>query len=171
MPGSGKSTLGKNIASYLNLPYCDLDDLIEVKEEKEIRTIFTQNGEDYFRLSEHSSLKDFLSNLEKGKNQVLSLGGGTPCFHDNMELINNYGVSLFIDTPLDVIADRMLLDGEISKRPIIAKAGSLGLKSELDDKYKYRLSFYEKAHIKIKGDESLEFISSLIKSFVSSNVN
>ena len=166
MPGSGKTTLGKKLADYLDYPFLDLDQLIESRERISVAEIFAQKGEDHFRLCEHNALKSYISDDRLEKPGVLSLGGGTPCFHNNSELIRKHGISIFLNTPLSLIAERMELAGEISKRPLMAKAKSIGIREELGNKYTQRLPFFEKSHIKIKGDESLEFISSLIVSFI-----
>lgn len=165
MPGSGKSTLGARLAEYLNYSFNDLDDIIESQQERSIKDIFEGKGEDYFRLCEHMALKSFIADHENKTSAVLSLGGGTPCFHNNSELIKQHGVSIFLDTPLELIAERMLASDEISKRPLLADTGDRGIIEVLNNKYIQRFPYYEKSHIKIKGDESLEFISSLIESF------
>lgn len=165
MPGSGKSTLGARLAKYLKYSFSDLDNIIELQQERSIREIFEGKGEDYFRLCEHMALKSFIADNEDKKSSILSLGGGTPCFHNNSEIIKEHGISVFLDTPLELIAERMLAADEISKRPLLAGTDNHGIIEALNNKYIQRFPFYEKSHIKIKGDESLEFISSLIESF------
>lgn len=165
MPGSGKSTLGLKLANYLEYSFSDLDHIIESQQERSIKDIFEGKGEDYFRLCEHIALKSFIEDNKQNASTVLSLGGGTPCFHNNSEIIKQHGISIFLDTPLELIAKRMTETGEITKRPLMAKAESTGIMDALNSKYIQRFSYYEKAHIKIKGDEPMEFISSLIKSF------
>jgi shikimate kinase len=87
MPGSGKSTWGKKLAKALQYNFVDLDKLIELNEQLSIEDIFRQKGEEYFRDLEHKYLlKTIVMN-----NVVISCGGGTPCYNDNMNLINENG--------------------------------------------------------------------------------
>ena len=83
--GSGKSTVGKLLAEQMSLDFIDFDSFIEQEQGKTITEMFDSGGEDKFRELEHEYLKKLLLK----KNVVISLGGGTPCFHNNIELINN----------------------------------------------------------------------------------
>ena len=83
---SGKSTIGKDLSKNLEVPFIDLDDYIENKFEKSITNIFKEEGEIFFRLQEHEAIKEILENEDRF---VLSLGGGTPCYANNMNLIND----------------------------------------------------------------------------------
>ena len=82
--GSGKTTIGIQLARKLYLNFTDLDEFIEEKEQKSIKEIFKQKGEIYFRKIEHKYLKQFINENES---YVLSLGGGTPCYAGNLDLI------------------------------------------------------------------------------------
>ena len=112
MPGSGKSTMAKFICSELSFLYIDLDIEIENHSKKTISEIFEQDGEDYFRKLESKILLDIIN---KKKKFVLATGGGTPCFNDNMNLILNNGISIFLDTSLDLIIERVSRN---TKRPM-----------------------------------------------------
>ncbi|MEE9407433.1 MAG: shikimate kinase [Polaribacter sp.] len=113
---SGKSTIGKKLAKKLYLNFIDLDNYIEDKEKMTISTIFKVKGEIYFRLIEHKYLKEILNSDEKC---VLSLGGGTPCYANNMELINNSkAISIYLKTSIKTLVERLL--NEKSKRPLVA---------------------------------------------------
>ena len=166
MPGSGKSTLGENLSKALGANFHDLDHLIEAKTGQPIKELFRQNGEEWFRQTERAALESYISSFAAGQMSLLALGGGTPCFFDNMELINQSGISVFLDTPLEVIRQRMMSDEEMIKRPLMAGVGAEGIAEELQRKYEQRVPFYSMAHLKIKGDESLTSISSLIKSLI-----
>ena len=83
---SGKSTIGKLISEALQIPFYDLDDLIETNLHLKINTIFEQKGELFFRKKEREILIDFLNTTE---NYILALGGGTPCYYDSFELCYN----------------------------------------------------------------------------------
>ncbi|MGB3465890.1 MAG: shikimate kinase [Cyclobacteriaceae bacterium] len=164
MPGSGKTCLGKELAGYLSYDFIDLDDVIVQKEGKKITEIFSDSGEDYFRTVESEVLRRITENNAE-KNVVISLGGGTPCFHNNMHYVNLSGISLFIDPPVEVLVNRMLDINEISKRPLLASGDKDEVFRQLNSRYEQRLRYYKEAKIKIKGDESIEQISFLIKSF------
>ncbi|MEL7148894.1 MAG: shikimate kinase [Bacteroidota bacterium] len=159
MPGSGKTTLGKNLAAYLTKPFYDLDDLIEARAGQTVRRIFETKGEAHFRKLERDALQGFIESERDSGTSILSLGGGTPCFYDNMQMVVASGVSIFLNTPLTVIKDRMMAEDQMLKRPLLSGASAEGLDKELLTKYQERLPFYDKAHLKIKGDESLSFIS------------
>ena len=111
--GSGKSTIGAELARKFNMPFIDLDVLIEKKSGKTISDIFGEIGENSFRVLERESL---LQILEK-ENTVIALGGGTPCFYDNMELIKESGCTIYLKVPAYVLEPR--LSKEISKRPLL----------------------------------------------------
>ena len=165
MPGSGKSTLGRQLANHLGAIFYDLDDLIEKKTGKEVKDIFADDGEAYFREVERSSLIDYIQSPPKTPG-ILALGGGTPCFFDNMCRIKQAGLSIFLDTPLKVIKNRMLDKDQLLKRPLLAGIDVMEVDRELQRKYDQRISFYSQAHLKIQGDESLQSISSLISSYI-----
>lgn len=116
--GSGKSTVGKGLANKLNLPFFDLDALIEQKEQKTVAEIFKINGEIYFRKLEHQILHQFLQdNINKG--YVLSLGGGTPCYANNHEVLQREGIfSIYLKTSIKNLVDRLTASGNI--RPLIS---------------------------------------------------
>jgi shikimate kinase len=87
MPGSGKSTWGKRLASVLNYDFVDLDTMIEKHYCATIDQIFKEKGEDYFRAIE----KEVLENTASFNNTIIACGGGTPCYFDNMNWINLHG--------------------------------------------------------------------------------
>ena len=85
MPGSGKSTMAKFLCSQISLSFYDLDLEIEKNEGKNIREIFKENGENYFREIETFTLKKI---IKEKNNFILATGGGTPCFNDNMNPVS-----------------------------------------------------------------------------------
>ncbi|MEM8967400.1 MAG: shikimate kinase, partial [Bacteroidota bacterium] len=101
LPGSGKSTLGKQLAEKLDLPFIDLDDIIEAEARQPIRKIFARQGEDYFRRLEQKTLLDTIS---QNSDFVMATGGGATCFFDNMQKMNDAGTTIFVDTPITEIA-------------------------------------------------------------------
>jgi len=139
--GSGKSYWTKQLAKKYKTGGYDLDYLIEVKEEKTIAEIFTEDGEDYFRKAESTVLKWF---AEK-KTYVLATGGGAPCFFDNMAWMNKQGVTIWLDEPIAVIAAR--LAPEKAHRPLIANLSDSELISFLEKQRADRLPFYSAAQV------------------------
>jgi shikimate kinase len=142
--GSGKSYWTKQLAKKYKTGGYDLDDLIEIKEEKTIAEIFTEDGEDYFRKVESTVLKWF---AEK-KTYVLATGGGAPCFFDNMAWMNKQGVTIWLDEPLTTIAAR--LAPEKAHRPLIAKLSDSELVAFLEKQRASRLPFYSAAQIHLQ---------------------
>ena len=113
--GSGKSTVAKLLSNHLNIPFTDLDDYIEEKEQKSIKELFNDKGEIYFRLQESKYLKEVLQDTNPG---IIALGGETPCYADNMALIKNLSKSFYLKGSIATISDR--LQSEKSQRPLIA---------------------------------------------------
>ncbi|MCS5489760.1 shikimate kinase [Algoriphagus limi] len=160
LPGAGKSTFGRMLARELNVEFLDLDQLIEQKSGKKISDIFSEYGEGKFRDLETQTLEEVLNSNESF---VLASGGGCPCFNDNMTLINQLGISVFLDVPLEEVSNR-LYHSKASIRPMFEgmDAGEITLK--LKNLIAQRSPFYEEAKIKLSGsDFSAEyFVSELI---------
>ncbi|MEM8893629.1 MAG: shikimate kinase [Bacteroidota bacterium] len=156
MPGSGKSTLGKRLASLLGCPFVDLDEVIENQEGRLIKDIFRHSGEDQFRMIEHFALA---ATLGKYQRMVLATGGGTPCFHDNMDVINGRGVSVFLNTPLDKVVSRIHASKD---RPLIVSDNIDELKAEMEEVYAQRLPFYQEATYTAQ-QQTPEAVMALIK--------
>jgi shikimate kinase len=155
LPGSGKSTLGKQISKLMNLPFIDLDEQIIAREGLPVSEIFGAKGQDYFRQVEAEVLREQIKQPEF----VMATGGGTPVFFGNMELINQSGISFYLDTPISVIAARMDVN-ETSLRPLLAGVNEVGVETKLMSLFDARKSFYEQAHFTVKGDSitALEII-------------
>ncbi len=148
LPGSGKSTFGKQLARQLNFVFVDLDQLIEKEEGCSIPEIFHNEGEGGFRKLESKYLSQVLAGID---GFVLSSGGGTPCFNDNMQLINAEGISVFLDVPIDEIK-RRLLNSQLEDRPLFTGLDQGELTLKLKSLYEERLPFYEQAKIKLRGE-------------------
>lgn len=113
---SGKSSVAKIIADKTNLKYYDLDKLIEESEQKSISDIFKDSGEIYFRKTESVILKEV---LQLPESFVLALGGGTPCYANNHELLQDTKlISIYLKTSVEVLVSR--LKHNKSTRPLIA---------------------------------------------------
>ena len=146
MPGCGKSTLGRVLATALNYEFIDLDAQIEVNEERTIRDSFAQEGEAAFREIEARTLRQVAAQPRC----VIATGGGTPCFHDNLKIIRAQGISLFLDTSLASIVARM----EASERAVRPLLVQEDVKTKLEELYTRRISYYAQADLRIEEAEA-----------------
>lgn len=114
--GCGKSTIAKKLSKVTNIPYLDLDKCIEIKTNLTINRIFELHGEIYFRKLEHEI---FLELLQSSEETIIGLGGGTPCYANNHELLKGEGViSVYLKASVDTLYNRLIHNK--SKRPLIA---------------------------------------------------
>lgn len=139
MMGSGKTFWAEKLKEKLKLPAYDLDALIEMMEEKTIAEIFEEDGEEYFRRAEAKMLRLF---AEK-KQFILSCGGGTACYHDNMIWMNKNGITIWLDEPAEVLSAR--LSKEKKHRPLIKNLDDDALKEFLTKKLEERIPFYSQS--------------------------
>ncbi|HET9057983.1 MAG TPA: shikimate kinase [Chitinophagaceae bacterium] len=137
--GTGKSYWGKLWAKASGISYYDLDEEIEKAEGKTITDIFKENGEGYFRKKE----KQVLSSFFKKDNFILSCGGGTPCFFNNMKKMNQKGVTIYLKTGIDELVKRLSAEKQI--RPLIGNVEDDLLKDFILQRLKEREPFYSKA--------------------------
>jgi shikimate kinase len=147
LPGSGKSTLAKELSKKLDYPLIDTDELICDQEASSIEKIFEENGENYFRELERDMLKDL---MEDTSDCIISTGGGTPCFFDNMEVMNKHGITVFLNIPVKDIATRLVNSAEQS-RPLLKGKDQIQIEKFLEEKLRERLPYYSKARIEIAG--------------------
>lgn len=156
--GSGKTTWGKKIANALQLPFVDLDHEIVENIGMSIPEYFKAHGEDNFRKLEQEYLQK-----QSGRIAVISTGGGTPCFFDNMEWINNNGLSLYLYHTSKSLWSR-LSQSDVNKRPVLKGLSGDELFDFIDVKLKEREPYYNQAHIKFEQIHTpLEDIIALIK--------
>lgn len=144
--GSGKTSLGKKLAKKLNLPFFDLDQRIEEQEHCSIDEIFNKKGEDYFRALETVVLKDTIATKPSF---LLSLGGGTPCFNNNMDIINQSGTSIYLKYNAGILTSRLLTAKQ--KRPLIAGKNAEELKQFVEELLVKREPFYNQSKIIFEG--------------------
>ena len=163
MPSSGKTTLGKQLATDLGREFIDLDQLIEEAEARSIPEIFEKEGEAYFRKQEAKILSKVLNRTSK---YVLSAGGGTPCFYDGIEKIREKSLSIFIDVSPEELSKRILEKGN-DGRPLLADKKENELLQSLELKIKDRRQYYERAHISLHNDDlALKILVRSIKAYV-----
>ena len=143
MPGSGKSTLGKQLSPVLALEFIDLDQEIELREGKSIPDIFIEKGEDHFRQIESSVLTEYSSS---SKSFVMATGGGAPCFFKGMETINRTGISVFLDVE---VRQLLLRTKGKTNRPLLDQSEA-DREHTLTRLFETRLPCYRQARIIIK---------------------
>lgn len=147
--GSGKTTIGKKLATRLGFLFIDLDKLIENKYRITIPDIFNRFDEDAFRLVEHQTLQETFT----FSNAVISTGGGTPCFYDNMALINQHGYSVYIQMHINSLYERLV--NSKKKRPLLDNKTPEQVMEHIHKQLKERESDYLQSKLVIKG-ESLD---------------
>lgn len=137
--GAGKTTLGRALAKEIGVEFIDLDQYIEQRYCKSIAGIFAEKGEEGFRLIEQRMLHEVC----EFENVVISTGGGTPCFFDNIEYMNRQGTTVFLDVPLERLFIRLSIAR--SKRPLIKDKSDEELRSFIKENLDKRLPYYTKA--------------------------
>jgi len=153
---SGKSLIGSELAEILGVNFIDLDEYIEDNEGNSIKEIFSEKGNIFFRKIENSHLKEILSSKE---NLVLSLGGGTPCFTNNLELIQRTteAKSIYLNVSVTDLSKRLIKDK--LNRPLVAHIQTEEDMLEFVGKHLFeRLPFYNQADYKIDANNAKEKI-------------
>lgn len=134
--GAGKTTVARALAKRLDWKLEDIDERIERRERRDIRTLFRQQGEPYFRAVERDELIALLP--ERGT--VVATGGGTVVDPENRELMLRDGAVVWLDVPFSIILDRVPVDG---RRPLAAD------RIEMERLYNQRLMAYCQAHVRV----------------------
>jgi shikimate kinase len=153
--GSGKSTIGRQLAHRLGWSFFDIDDEIEAAEKAPITSIFEQRGEAEFRRIETAILRQHVSAIERGRPAVLALGGGAFAQQPNREILENNGISVWLDCPFDMVSRRV---GQASHRPL-ARDPERFAALYRDRRETYQLA---DAHITIAGDDPLEAVDAIL---------
>lgn len=157
--GSGKSTVGRLLSKSINYKSLDLDKLIENEQGLSINNIFKQHGELYFRKLEHQILKE---TLNTNGNYIISLGGGTPCYANNMELFKDENIiTIYLNSSVNELFERLSLNK--SKRPLIASMNDFELKEFIAKHLFERSFYYNQAKVKIdtNGKTRLEIVEEI----------
>lgn len=139
--GSGKTYLGERLAGLLNRPFFDLDQMLEASEGETIPTIFAEKGEATFRDLE----RKYLHTLENQSPAVVATGGGTPCFFDNMDWMKAHGTTVYLETPIEVLYER--LSRERAGRPLLAGLSDGELLDFMKKKLEEREGWYRQAEV------------------------
>ena len=135
--GCGKSTIAKMLSKNIHIPFVDLDKFIEDKANKSINAIFELYGEIYFRKLEHEC---FVELLNSDQEVIIGLGGGTPCYANNHELLKGNGVtSIYLKASIQTLFNRLSVNK--SKRPLIANKNDDEMK-EFIAMHLFERSFY-----------------------------
>lgn len=153
--GCGKTTLGKRLAEHTGFAFLDLDGYIEQKYLKTVATIFAEMGQDAFREIE----RKMLAEVADFENVVIATGGGAPCFFDNIDVMNNAGLTVYIKLTPEQLAFR-LENSRAGKRPLIAGKTGEELRQFVEDGLRQREQFYLQAKLILAGsdDEIIEKI-------------
>ncbi|PLW99800.1 MAG: shikimate kinase [Marinilabiliales bacterium] len=143
--GSGKSSLHKSLSHKLNYTAIDLDNYIEIQQQKSISELFKECGEEEFRSIEKKALHE----VSLQNNIVVATGGGTPCFYNNINFMNNCGTTIYLEMTPEALVCRLL--GSKKKRPLINSFNESELLIFIQQQLKIRSEFYNLAHYKING--------------------
>ena len=143
---SGKTTFGRALARAIGWNFIDLDFYIEQRFRKSVREIYATDGEEGFRRKESAMLKE-AGEFEK---TVISCGGGTPCFFDNMDFMNQRGQTVFLDTEPECIVRRLVVNN--ARRPLMAGKSEEEIRLEVAKGLEKRKPFYSQAGIVFPGN-------------------
>ncbi len=142
--GSGKTTLGKQAADVLEVPFFDTDSAIESRTEKSISEIFEIFGEAHFRNLETETLNQSTSNSKS----IIATGGGLPCFNGNMAWMNREGITIYLQWPDEVLVKH--LENHRGDRPLLKRINGSDRKETVLELLQIRKPFYEQAAITLE---------------------
>lgn len=146
--GCGKSTIARRLSKITNIPYVDLDKSIEERINLSINEIFEQRGEIYFRKLEHEI---FVELLNDPRNLIIGLGGGTPCYANNHELLKGDNIfSIYLKASVETLFGRLVFNK--SKRPLLANKTDEELKEFIAQHLFERSFYYNHAQHKVSID-------------------
>lgn len=148
MPGSGKSILGTELSVILGYHFYDLDVEIEVNKSLSIAEFFKQQGAKEFRKVERNNL---IKLTNKRRFFLMSTGGGTPCYYNNIDFMNKNGTTVFINTDINKIIKRVLK--QQGKRPMFSNVNENQLTKKMYALFEKRHEFYKKSQIIVEGDD------------------
>ena len=144
MPACGKTRIGKRLAKKTTFTLIDLDKYLSVKENASVAKIFQEKGEIYFRELESKYLNEI---SRTASNTIISVGGGTPCFHNNIQFMLSVGHVFYLNTSIETLFSRLQKD---TKRPLFSNLSGNELKEKISLLLQQREVFYLQAHHTIK---------------------
>ena len=147
--GAGKTTIGKVLSQMAGLTFIDLDYYIEGRFRKTVSQIFAERGEEGFRTIEHNMLHE----VAEFEDVLVSTGGGTPCFFDNMAFMRQQGTTIYLKVSVEELAKRLELCKQT--RPVLRNRSGEELKAFVQESLSARASFYEQAQIIFNADRLL----------------
>ena len=142
--GAGKTTIGKVLAREMGMEFYDLDNYIEDRFHQKIPNIFAEQGEEGFREVERKMLHEVV----EFENVIISCGGGTPCFFDNMEYMTTRGETIFLDAAPEVLKEHLQMGKTV--RPLIQGKTEEELIAYIEESLQKRLPYYQKAKHTLK---------------------
>jgi shikimate kinase len=159
--GSGKTTTGKRLAFRLNWSFIDLDQEIELMTGMKIRDIFSEKGEPFFRATESEALHK----MESVTNTVISTGGGSPCYGDNMDFMIRNGLTVYLKMTPDQLRSRLVKSSD--KRPLLKDVGKEDLLEYIEGKLAEREKWYSRAEITMDGPgTNISALYSLVRKLI-----
>jgi len=164
--GAGKTTYGKAASRKAGWDFRDLDILIEQQEGDTIPHIFQKQGEQYFRYLERQVLESTLC-LPAGP-YLIACGGGTPCYHDNMAWMNQHGITVYLQTPVEILTGR--LRQMRAQRPMLSHIPDENLNAYIQNLLEVREKFYLQATYILDGHKLNEkHLAQLLQSLYPGN--
>jgi shikimate kinase len=154
--GSGKTTVGRGLAWELGWTFADIDEEIETAQGISIAEIFDTYGEAEFRRIETETIRKHVKSVERGRPSVIALGGGAFAQDVNVSLLENNGISIWLDCPLDIVRARVK---EAANRPLARDPEQLDL-LYVERKPAYARSDYR---IEVTGDDPTAVVTSILK--------
>ena len=137
--GAGKTTLGKALSKELGIPFYDLDWYIESRMRRTVEQIFAENGEEGFRKIEYNMLHE----VAEFEDVIISCGGGTPCFFDNMDYLNQQGETIYLKATPEVLLGHLKMGKVV--RPLLKGKSQEEMKTFIEEQLEKREPFYNKA--------------------------
>ena len=147
--GSGKTHWGRHLSTKLGIPFYDLDTVIVENEGSSIADIFTEKGEEYFRYQEKKKLEEI---AERHESFILSCGGGTPCFFNNIEFMKKNGKVIWLNTSVEMLKQRLMR--EKTSRPLISEVDDEDLRRYIIRKLSERRMYYQQADLTVNEENT-----------------
>lgn len=158
--GSGKTTVGKQLAEKMNFRFIDLDHLFEEKYKITVSSFFEKYDEEIFRNIESALIKE----VSEMDNVIVSTGGGAPCFFNNMEIMKKSGIVVYLKMAVSSLINRLINAKNV--RPLIKSKSEEELLSFITNHLKEREQFYNQAQLTVKGEScDVETLSKLIQAY------